>query len=426
MTRLFGRRASRIPPADGDAGARYERAALWVAKHHGVLLAMLLAGSLASHLVALDSPPIPLFDEGGSYVPAGRAILAGLPDPNFEHPPLGKLATAAGMAVLGDNPWGWRITAAITGTVGVLFTYRLGVAVWGSVGAGLLAASLLSVDLLWLAFSRMAMLDIFLAGPLVAALSLALDFHHRRSRWALTGSGLCLGLAAGAKWSAAWAFPPVLVLVWLSRRQDGRGPGRYAAPAALFAASAVGYLGVWIAYGLQTGQEVSQLALRHLQMINYQVVAGGREESLVANLLAPGRWLLNEPLVLASRGDATHWQLLMSNPLVFWPGVAAAIWVAVRVARKRSTAEMFLLASALILYLPWFALPRIKYFYYLLPVLPLLTVAAGGGLMRLLPRPGLPLTRPARYRLLLVAAHLGLALAFWVGAFPAVTGMWRR
>ena len=86
----------------------------------------------------LDSPPIPLFDEGGSYVPAGRAITAGLPDPNFEHPPLGKLAIASGMAVLGDNPWGWRIVAAITGTVGVFFTFRLGAAVWG-VGGGWIA-----------------------------------------------------------------------------------------------------------------------------------------------------------------------------------------------------------------------------------------------------------------------------------------------
>lgn len=111
---------------------------------------------------------------------------------------------------------------------------------------------------------------------------------------------------------------------------------------------------------------------------------------------------------------------------MFWPGVAAAIWVGYRVARKRSAGEVFLLASVLALYLPWFALPRIKYFYYLLPVLPLLAAAAGGGLLRLLPQPGLPLTRPARYRLLLVVAHLGLALAFWAGSFPAVTGMWRR
>lgn len=92
-------------------------------------------------------------------------------------------------------------------------------------GAGLLAATLLSVDFLWLAFSRMAMLDIFLAGPLVAALSLAFDWRERRSGWALAGSGLCLGVATAAKWSAAWAFPVVLLLVWFCRPG---GPGHRA------------------------------------------------------------------------------------------------------------------------------------------------------------------------------------------------------
>ena len=70
----------------------------------GLLLVLLMVASLAVRLVRLDSPPIPLFDEGLFYLPAARSYLAGLPDPNFEHPPLAKLSIAAGIALLGDTP----------------------------------------------------------------------------------------------------------------------------------------------------------------------------------------------------------------------------------------------------------------------------------------------------------------------------------
>ena len=424
MIRVFGSRTPSVEAA-AAADARYRRVAAWLGRNRRGLLAALLALSFGSHLFRLDSPPIPLFDEGLFYIPAAKAILAGLPDPNFEHPPLGKLAIAFGIALLGDTPWGWRIAAAVAGSVGVFFTYRLSSRVWRSAGAGLIAAGLLNVDFLWLAFSRLAMLDIFLAAPLVAALSFGIDFRDSRTKWALAGTGLSLGLAAAAKWSGAWVLPVLLCLVW--RRRPGDGFFRQlAAPAGLAAASAVGYLGVWVAYGMRSGQGLAEMAQRHAQMLSYQAVAGGKPDSLASNLLAPARWLLDEPLVLTSSTDGSHWQLLMSNPLVFCAGIAGAIWLGVRVARKRRAEEAFLLASLLALYLPWFALPRIKYFYYLLPVLPLLAVAAGGALVRLLPPAGGTLTGQARHRLLLVAAHLALATAFWVGAFPAVTGMWIR
>ena len=68
-------------------------------------LALVLAFGALARLPHLNAPPVPIFDEGLFYLPAARAYLQGLPDPTFEHPPLGKEAIALGIALLGDNPW---------------------------------------------------------------------------------------------------------------------------------------------------------------------------------------------------------------------------------------------------------------------------------------------------------------------------------
>jgi len=69
------------------------------------------------------TPSIPFFDEV-HYLPAARDMITVLEGGeaiyrNREHPLLGKTLIAAGMAVFGDNPLGWRIMSLIAGTLTV-------------------------------------------------------------------------------------------------------------------------------------------------------------------------------------------------------------------------------------------------------------------------------------------------------------------
>src|SRR5204863_4781122 len=95
---------------------------------HRQLLLVLLATSFALRMLWLAAPDGALIFDEKYYVNAARVIL-GIPpgqdtytedalgrDPNTEHPPLAKLLIAASMAVLGDNPYGWRIPSVAFGT----------------------------------------------------------------------------------------------------------------------------------------------------------------------------------------------------------------------------------------------------------------------------------------------------------------------
>ena len=64
----------------------------------------------------------PYFDEV-HYLPAAREFLTLGTFINREHPLVGKELIALGIALFGDNPWGWRLLPTLFGTL-ALFAAR--------------------------------------------------------------------------------------------------------------------------------------------------------------------------------------------------------------------------------------------------------------------------------------------------------------
>ena len=158
------------------------------------------------------------FDEV-HYVSAARKLLMRIPA-NAEHPLVGKEAIAAAIALWGDTPMVWRIPSALMGTIGF---YAFARAIWFASGrafATQAASVLLFTDFTWFVQSRIAMLDMVMAGfgmiglwQVAAAMRQASIRAERiaiiRARLAL--AGICFGLAMGAKWSVL----PAVALVGL-------------------------------------------------------------------------------------------------------------------------------------------------------------------------------------------------------------------
>jgi dolichyl-phosphate-mannose--protein O-mannosyl transferase len=152
-------------------------------------------------------------------------------DPAFVvHPPLGKWLIGLGEQAFGFNAFGWRVAAALFGTLTVLLVVRIGRRMLGSTLLGALAGVLLSLDGLHFVQSRVAMVDVFLCFWVVAAFgALVVDRDRIRQRlsraddddlarggslgrrpWRLV-AGLCMGAALATKWSAL--FPLVVLIV---------------------------------------------------------------------------------------------------------------------------------------------------------------------------------------------------------------------
>ena len=171
------------------------------------------------------------------------------------HPPVGKWLIAAGEAMFGMNSFGWRFAPLVFGTLLILVTIRLVRRVSRSTLIGGIAGLLLTFDGLAFVMSRTALLDVFLAFFMVAAVAcLAADRDWFRNKLAdhLTASGaadlggrfgpalvvrpwriaagLCFGLALGTKWNALYVLAAfaLLSLAWDvgARRLAGAGLAR--------------------------------------------------------------------------------------------------------------------------------------------------------------------------------------------------------
>lgn len=196
------------------------------------LLGVIAALTRFMGLGALSDDGTPIFDEK-HYVPQAWQMLhnGGMEfNPGYGlvvHPPLGKHLIALSEAVFGYNPWGWRVSSAIAGTICVILIVRIGRRLAGSTYAGALAGILLICDGMFTVVSRTGLLDIFLIEFVLAALLCLLhdrdqvedrmvttlqagttftsEFGPRWGfRWWRFSAGVFLGLATAVKWSGLY------------------------------------------------------------------------------------------------------------------------------------------------------------------------------------------------------------------------------
>jgi dolichyl-phosphate-mannose--protein O-mannosyl transferase len=157
------------------------------------------------------------------------------------HPEVGKWLIAIGEHFFGMNSFGWRISAAVVGTLMVLVMIRLVHRLTGSTLLGCTAGLLLTFDGLQFVLSRSALLDGFLAFFLLSAVScLVADRDWGRLRmaklvptgyrttvsdwgpvrgmlwrpWRLA-AGVMFGLACATKWNAVIPLAAFGLLVWM-------------------------------------------------------------------------------------------------------------------------------------------------------------------------------------------------------------------
>ena len=400
----------------------------------------------------------PLFDEV-FYLPAARAFLAGLPDPNFDQPPLAKLLMAGSIALFGDNPLGWRIPSLVLGVASVGLVYMIALRLTKSTKAAAMVALLLALDPLHIVLSRVGMLDMFMftfgMAGLYALLNIRTDVHGDQDlkRWALSG-GL-FGLAVASKWPAAFMLIGALVFVLLSTRQPRKG--LLMPIAVMLAAVAVVYTLTYLPLILRSGpQAFIDLQLTNLKMhLNFP--ANGQASPPLGWLVGrrpvwfgwnkpdfpvPG-WLLFIPNLFHS--EAVFAVIAMVNPFICWPAEIALLVLGVRwllniyrskVKKRKLSAKVrlsdagkFSLVWFIATWLPWLISPRAQtMLYYMLPVLPAFFIALATFVQRNPRRWAVPAVIAAAVLSLLILYPLTIllpmptgyleALRWWVGVPP--------
>jgi len=160
-----------------------------------------LAGAL--RLADLDRPYRKVFDE--VYYASDGCWYAGIDyetcglksdvERSWVHPPLGKQLIALGIDGFGFDPFGWRVAAAVAGTLTVGLVGLLAFLLFRSELWAAVAALLLATEHLHFVQSRIAMLDVFLTMFVVLGFFLLVADRRLRERGTPVVSGGSGGVA---------------------------------------------------------------------------------------------------------------------------------------------------------------------------------------------------------------------------------------
>ncbi len=322
--------------------------------------------SLILRLWNLGSPKGFVFDEV-YYVDGARDYLAHLVEMDkaqaefVVHPPLGKWLIAAGIKIFGDREFGWRISAALIGTLSIYLIYRISRDLFSSEFLALSAALLTGLDGLHLVMSRTALLDIFLMFFTL----LSFWFFLRKNNWLL---GISLAAACAVKWSGIYF---ALIFIALAVLRDFRTHKKLSLvwiPQFILIPPLV-YLSTWWGWFItHTGWDrnissnpLISLWKYHREMLNFHTGLI-QAHSYSAH---PWSWLiLGRPTSFFYESPTCASQscsqeiLALGTPFLWWAGTLAIFITVGYTISRRDKKGMLILSGIVAGYLPWFAFQK--------------------------------------------------------------------
>ena len=338
-----------------------------------------------------------VFDEV-YYVRAAEEYLSGQNPYEDTHPPLGKLIIAAGVSVMGNNPFGWRIAGVFFASAMIPVIYLLGEEISRSRLGGLFSASLLGFDFMRFTMGKIAITDVFLVFFSLASMLFfyrymrgVLDAGWRASLRPLFAAVILSALGFATKWTAAFGlasqfFILGLIRVGYLRKEKGhkRAEGINGNVLLVLAVTATVFLFVYfltyIPY-MSLGHTLRDVFERQISMFGYH---SGLEAS---HGYASPWWswpLLSRPVwlyVSELGGDLISTMVAMGNPVVWWVGLIIMINEIKGIAKGLTPTRVFLVTMFAFQWLPYALISRSLFLYHFFPNVPILCLVVSGRMV---------------------------------------------
>ena len=367
------------PPVPPEAGPSHRPK--WTLLEALALGLLILVGA-GLRFWNLGEPDAIVFDET-YFVQQAQQYLSGV-DFMDPHPPFAKWMIATGIAVFGDEPFGWRVMNAVSGTALIGLMYLLGRELFRRRFAAFVAAFCIAFDGLLLVDSRIAVIDIhyitWAVGAYLLTLRLVADRDFRNLRRLLT-IGAVIGISVGAKlYIPFFSFLLILATIgwvgWAEARRQKLQPLRYL----LLPINVVG----WTAFAFYTltfaGDYFWGWWHSPVDLVRYIFVEVPNYQAAVAEATHPysSKWY-TWPLQLKpiwyfwQDGSPEQSNVVgiwgLGNPVLWWASVPALLLALFHSCKERSFVTGFVVAGWLLHMLAWVGIGRTLFLYHYLPSL---------------------------------------------------------
>lgn len=366
----------------------------------------------------------------------------------WTHPPLGKLIQAAGIAVMGFDPFGWRMMGVIFATLMIALAYLIGKELLGTWIGGFTTAFLVTFDFMHFTMARMGTADTYvvffsLASQLFFLIYLkgVLKDSWKTSVIPLFLSVLFFALGFSTKWVVLYGFVGELaLLVTLRLSEVVKLKGNLSAKVYAFLdrpySAVVAFILIAIGVYFLTYIPDMIIGRSFTDVLSLQGSMFEYHSRLTATHAFSSPWyswpLLFDPingnvhvplyLESASVFENRSTIVLMGNPVIWWIGFAAIVIVSAvivnHVYSKKFTLrdhlpEVFLAVLFFFQWLPYVLISRVVFIYHFYVNMPFLCLASAFFISKYWER---------KWVKILSVAFFVLVIAMFVLFYPAISG----
>ncbi|MDR2599485.1 MAG: phospholipid carrier-dependent glycosyltransferase [Oscillospiraceae bacterium] len=332
------------------------------------------------------------------FITTAAQHIEGIFPYEWTHPPLGKEIIASSILLFGMNPFGWRFIGAVCGVIMLAVMYIFVKNMFGKTAIATCATLLLGFDFMRFVQTRLGTIDTYVV--LFILLAFFFMYRHittdeeanfRKSLVPLALSGIFFGLSFSVKWVGFYAGAGLFLIYIIRLAQlyvfyrdtEKVGYAKYLVKTLLFSVLffvivpvTVYYL-TYIPYGIARGMTIGDGMLwdpRYLEIVwNNQMSMFNYHNDLVAEHPYSStwwQWLLNiRPILYVNNraGDLRASFGAFGNPVVWWGGLVAMLFMVFRLFKYKDGKALFILIGYLSSLLPWVAVTRIVFAYHYFP-----------------------------------------------------------
>lgn len=334
------------------------------------------------------------------------------------HPPLGKIFISLGIRAFGMNPFGWRIVGTLFGIGMLPFLYLFGKRLFRKTWVSAVVTILFAFDFMHFTQTRIATIDVYGTFFIIAMFYFMLryaqtsfyDTDFKKTLIPLGLSGLMMGIGCASKWTAIYAgaglavfFLAIMVTRYMEYRVALNNPGGETAGIShrhiidVFQVNLIKTLAFCVVFFIVIPGAIyvmSYIPFRDgsnagvwEQMIRNQSTMFNYHSQLEATHPYSSTWYEWPPMIRpvfyycnTVAGGLKEGISAFGNPLVWWAGIFAFIYMIYRCFRKRDNVAIFLTFGYLVQYLPWMLVSRCTFAYHYFPSVPFVTLMVGYSL----------------------------------------------
>lgn len=380
------------------------------------------------------------------------------------HPPLGKVFISWAISLLGMTPFAWRFAGTLAGVLMVPAIYYLAKLLFKKTSFAAVACLLFTFDFMHLAQTRLGTIDsypvLFIILGFACMLRYAyMSFYHDKLWKTLVPlffSGIFMGLGIASKWIGVYAGMGLAIFFFaifytrtkeylaakkldpadesVSKEDKALAAGilkKYPKCALItllacvvfFVVIPLGiYIGSYYQYLQIDGNTLEDVWQYQVHMFNYHkgVFDTHSFESPWWQwplMLKPIWYFLGEFEPAGTISSIASF----GNPAVWWPGLAAILWVLARAVQgygKQDKRIYIVLLGYLANYLPWVLVPRTTFIYHYFASTPFMVMAIVLFLEDFYARA----KKPARGKAAIIA-YVAVAIGLYVLFYPVLTGV---